>query len=127
VTLNLPRDQLPGTKSMDDSKDLSPDIKKLMKDMQKNMGAPKANQQGLGITKQPASGGGMGEDKAGGAGPSSPRADPLSDKAPQCEGDDKRARSQLRSRGDPSCDRSPLSCPRLLRPPAPSHDETTPH
>ena len=87
MTLNLTRDQLPGTKSIDDSKDLSPDIKRLMKDMQKNMGAPKANQQGLGITKQPASGGGMGEDKAGGAGPSSPRADPLSDKAPQYEGD----------------------------------------
>lgn len=35
MTLNLTRDQLPGTKSIDDSKDLSPDIKRLMKDMQK--------------------------------------------------------------------------------------------
>lgn len=79
VSLNLTRDQLPTMRSIDDSKDLSPDVKKLMKNMQTHMGNPTPNAQGLGITKQPASGGGMGEDKAGGAGPSGPRADPLSD------------------------------------------------
>jgi hypothetical protein len=89
ITLNLTREQLQKKETLEQSKDLSPDIKKLMKDMQKNMGDPKVNQQGLGVTKQPASGGGMGEEKAGGGGPSGPRADPLSDKAPQYEGDDK--------------------------------------
>lgn len=92
VTLNLTRDQIPGEKALQESKDLSPDIKKLMKDMQKNMGKPIVNQQGLGVTKQPASGGGQGEDQAGGSGPSGPRGDPLSDRAPQYEGDDKKTR-----------------------------------
>jgi sporulation protein YlmC with PRC-barrel domain len=90
VTLNLTRDQIPGEKALQESKDLSPDIKRLMKDMQKNMGPPVVNPQGLGVTKQPASGGGQGEDQAGGSGPSGPRGDPLSDKAPQYEGDDKK-------------------------------------
>lgn len=89
VTLNLTRDQIPGEKALEGSKDLSPDIKKLMKDMKQDMGKPIVNPQGLGVTKQPAAGGGEGEDQAGGGGPSGPRADPLSDKAPQYEGDDK--------------------------------------
>jgi sporulation protein YlmC with PRC-barrel domain len=92
VTLNLTRDQIPGEKALQESKDLSPDIKKLMKDMQKNMGQPIVNPQGLGVTKQPASGGGQGEDQAGGGGPSGPRGDPLSNKAPGYEGDDKKSR-----------------------------------
>ena len=89
VTLNLTREQMRRTETLEQSKDLSPDIKKLMKDMQKNMGKPIVNPQGLGVTKQPAAGGGEGEDQAGGGGPSGPRGDPLSDKAPQYEGDDK--------------------------------------
>jgi hypothetical protein len=92
VTLNLTRDQIPGEKALEEYKDLSPEINKLMKDMQKSMGKPIVNPQGLGVTKQPAAGGGEGEDQAGGGRPSGPRGDPLSDKAPQYEGDDKRTR-----------------------------------
>ncbi len=56
VTLNLTRDQIPGEKALEESKDLSPDIKKLMKDMQKSMGKPIVNPQGLGSrnSRQPA-------------------------------------------------------------------------
>lgn len=38
VSLNLTREQLRSRSSLDDAKDLSPDVKKMVKDMQKNMG-----------------------------------------------------------------------------------------
>ena len=87
VTLNLTKEQLRKKETLDQSKDLSPDIKKLMKDMQKNMGKP--IQPGLGVQKQgPAAGGSLGEEEAATGGPSGPRAAPPG-KAPQYEGDDK--------------------------------------
>jgi hypothetical protein len=68
-------------KSIDEAKDLSPDIKKIVSDMQAQMGKPV--QPGLGVQKVPASGGGQGEDQAATGGPSGPRADPLPGKTPR--------------------------------------------
>lgn len=90
VTLNLTRDQLQARTSIDDAKDLSPDIKKLMKDMRGEMGKPVMP--GLGVQKQPASGGGQGEDQAATGGPSGPRGGPLSGQAPQFEGEGQKTR-----------------------------------
>lgn len=86
VSLNLTRDQLRSKSSLDDAKDLSPDIKKMVKDMQKNMGDSTVNEGGIGVTKTPAGAGGQGEDKAGGAGPSGTRALPPGN-APGFEGE----------------------------------------
>ena len=84
VKLNVAPDQLGQIRDIEESKDLSPDIKKIVKDMQSKMGNP--IQPGLGVQKQgPASGGGQGEDQAATGGPSGPRADPPG-KAPGFEG-----------------------------------------
>jgi hypothetical protein len=84
VKLNVTPEQLAPIRDIEESKDLSPDIKKIVKDMQSNMGNP--IQPGLGVQKQgPASGGGQGEDQAATGGPSGPRADPPG-KAPGFEG-----------------------------------------
>lgn len=85
VSLNLTREELRSKTSLDDAKDLSPDVKKMVKDMQKNMGDSTINQEGIGVTKTPAGAGSMGEDKVGGAGPSGTRALPPGD-APGFEG-----------------------------------------
>ena len=87
VKLNLTKEQLDPMIKFDDSKDMSPDVKKVIKDMRSDMGNPFAgNKEGLGVTETPAAGGGMGESKAGGGGPSGPRADPLAGQAPSFEG-----------------------------------------
>jgi sporulation protein YlmC with PRC-barrel domain len=88
VSLNLTREQLRSRSSLDDAKDLSPDVKKMVKDMQKNMGDATINQEGIGVTKTPAGAGGQGEDQAGGAGPSGTRALPPG-QAPGFEGEGK--------------------------------------
>ncbi|WP_447978995.1 PRC-barrel domain-containing protein [Candidatus Nitrospira bockiana] len=90
VSLNLTKDQWQQKTSLDDAKDLSPDVKKLVKEMQKGMGEPVVNPEGLGVTKQPASAGGQGEEQVGGAGPSGTRGLPPSG-APQYEGEDKKS------------------------------------
>jgi sporulation protein YlmC with PRC-barrel domain len=87
VTLNLTRDDLKKRTSLDDAKDLSPDIKSLVNDMRKNMGPPVVNPEGLGVTDRPAAGGGQGEDTAAGSGPGGPRALPPQKDAPQFEKD----------------------------------------
>ena len=75
VRLNVTPEQLAPIRDIEESKDLSPDVKKIVKDMQSKMGNP--IQPGLGVQKQgPASGGGQGEDSAATGGPSGPRADP---------------------------------------------------
>ncbi|MGH7229931.1 MAG: PRC-barrel domain-containing protein [Nitrospiraceae bacterium] len=87
VKLNLTKEQLDPMIKFNDSKDMSPDVKKVIKDMRANMGKPFAgNKEGLGITEEPAAGGGMGESKAGGGGPSGPRGDSPADRAPGFEG-----------------------------------------
>jgi sporulation protein YlmC with PRC-barrel domain len=86
VSLNLTREQLRSKTSLDDAKDLSPDIKKMVKDMQKGMGDPTVNDEGIGVTKTPAGAGGQGEDQPGGAGPSGTRALPPGN-APGFEGE----------------------------------------
>ena len=91
VTLNLTRDDLKKRTSLDDAKDLSPDIKSLVNDMRKNMGPPVVNPEGLGVTDRPAAGGGQGEDTAAGSGPGGPRALPPQDKAPQFKEEGKKA------------------------------------
>jgi sporulation protein YlmC with PRC-barrel domain len=91
VTLNLTRDDLKKRTSLDDSKDLSPDIKNMVNDMRKNMGPPVVNPEGLGVTDRPAAGGGQGEDTAAGSGPGGPRALPPQDKAPQFKEEGKKA------------------------------------
>ena len=91
VTLNLTRDDLKKRTSLDDAKDLSPDIKNLVNDMRKNMGPPVVNPEGLGVTDRPAAGGGQGEDTAAGSGPGGPRALPPQDKAPQFKEEGKKA------------------------------------
>jgi sporulation protein YlmC with PRC-barrel domain len=88
VSLNLTREQVRSKSGIDDAKDLSPDVKKIVKDMQKNMGDSTINQEGIGVTKTPAGAGSMGEDKAGGAGPSGTRALPPG-QAPGFEGEGK--------------------------------------
>jgi sporulation protein YlmC with PRC-barrel domain len=83
VSLNLTREDLKKRTSLDDAKDLSPDIKSLVNDMRKNMGPPVVNPEGLGVTDRPAAGGGQGEDSAAGSGPGGPRALPPQKDAPQ--------------------------------------------
>lgn len=85
IKLNLTKEQLAPMVKFDDAKDMSPDVKKVVHDMQRNMGDTTPNQEGLGITDKPAAGGSMGEEKAGGAGPSGPRAAPPGE-APGFEG-----------------------------------------
>lgn len=85
VTLNLTRDDLKNRTSLDDAKDLSPDLKNLVNDMRKNMGSPVVNQEGHGLTNRPAAGGGQGEDAAAGSGPGGPRALPPQKDSPQFE------------------------------------------
>jgi hypothetical protein len=85
ITLNLTRDDLKSRTSLDDAKDLSPDVKSLVNDMRKNMGPPVVNQEGHGLTNRPAAGGGQGEDAAAGSGPGGPRALPPHKDSPQFE------------------------------------------
>jgi hypothetical protein len=72
-----PERDLQQSVSPESAKDLSPEIKRLVKEMEtlrtQNQGGEK---KGLGVTDRPAAGGPMGEDKAGGAGPIGPRALP---------------------------------------------------
>jgi len=92
VTLNLTRDDLKKRTSLDDAKDLSPDVKSLVNDMRKNMGTPVVNPEGIGVTDRPAAGGGQGEDTAAGSGPGGPRALPPQKDAPQFEKDGQKRR-----------------------------------
>jgi hypothetical protein len=88
VVLHATKDQLQPVVSSDDIRDLSPDMKELMKEVQLAREDVEPSSEGLGVTKRRSAGGPMGEPQTGEAGPSGPRALPPGE-APSYEGADK--------------------------------------